>query len=67
MHKAMQKGPVGYISAIIPSENKFMNLNFDIDVEDAVSESIQDSVSDTNPDLNANIYIPNIEQSDSII
>ena len=67
MHKAMQKGPVGYISAIIPTENKFMNLNFDIDVEDAVSESIQDSVSDTNPDLNANICIPNTEQSDSII
>ena len=67
MHKAMQKGPVGYISAIIPTENKFMNLNFDIDVKDAVSESIQDSVSDTNPDLNANICIPNTEQSDSII
>ena len=33
-----------------------MNLNLDIDVQDAVSESIEDSVSDTNQDLNASIH-----------
>ena len=54
--KQCQKGPVGYNSAIIPTENKFMNLYLDIDVKDAVSESIQDSVSDTNQDLNASIH-----------